>query len=60
MKTCDDPMFAGPMKRISYEYKTGTNDDGTGAVYGQVYKVRYWDGVSGHETVSYTHHRAHE
>ena len=49
LKTCDDPMFAGPMKRISYEYKTGTNDDGTGAVYGQVYKVRYWDGVSGHE-----------
>jgi len=46
LKTCDDPMFAGPMKRISYEYKTGTNADQTVAVYGQVYKVRYWDGVS--------------
>jgi RHS repeat-associated protein len=46
LKTCDDPMYAGPMKRISYEYKTGTNADQTVAVYGQVYKVRYWDGVS--------------
>jgi RHS repeat-associated protein len=46
LKTCDDPMYAGPMKRISYEYKTGQNADLTDAVYGQVWKVRYWDGNS--------------
>jgi RHS repeat-associated protein len=47
LKTCEDPMYPGPMKRISYEYKTGANADGTEAVYGQVWKVRYWDGISG-------------
>jgi RHS repeat-associated protein len=47
LKTCDDPMYAGPMKRISYEYKTGLNADQSAAVYGQVYRVRYWDGTSG-------------
>jgi RHS repeat-associated protein len=47
LKTCDDPMYAGPMKRISYEYKTGPNADQTAAVYGQVWRVHYWDGVSG-------------
>ncbi len=48
--TADDPMYAaGPMKRISYEYKTGTNSDGTQAVYGQVWKVRYWNGTVGQE-----------
>jgi RHS repeat-associated protein len=45
--TCDDPMYPGPMKRIAYEYKTGTNPDGTTAVYGQILSERYWDGVSG-------------
>src|SRR4030095_4776092 len=49
LKTCDDPMYSGPMKRISYEYKTGTNADGTQAVYGQVWKVRYWNGNGGQE-----------
>jgi len=48
LKTCDDPMCPG-MKRISYEYKTGTNADQTAAVYGQVWKVRYWDGTLGNE-----------
>jgi YD repeat-containing protein len=37
------------MKRIAYDYKTGTNSDNTAAVYGQILTERYWDGVSGHE-----------
>jgi len=44
--TADDPMYPGSMKRIAYEYKTGTNPDQTPAVYGQIYKVRYWDGTT--------------
>jgi hypothetical protein len=47
--TADDPMYPGPMKRIAYDYKTGTNSDNTAAVYGQILTERYWDGVSGHE-----------
>lgn len=50
LRTCDDPMYPGPMKRIAYEYKTGNNPDGTAAVYGQILRERYWDGVAGHET----------
>ena len=42
-------MYAGPMKRIAYDYKTGTNADQTAAVYGQILRERYWDGVRGHE-----------
>jgi RHS repeat-associated protein len=49
LRTADDPMYSGPMKRISYEYKTGTNADQSVAVYGQVYKVRYWNGTAGQE-----------
>jgi len=50
--TADDPMYAGAMKRIAYEYKPATpnNADGTTPVYGQILRERYWDGVSGHET----------
>ncbi len=47
--TADDPMYSGPMKRIAYEYKFGNNPDLTAAVYGQIYRERYWDGVAGHE-----------
>jgi RHS repeat-associated protein len=47
--TADDPMYPGPMKRIAYEYKTGSNPDGTSAVYGQILSERYWDGIAGHE-----------
>lgn len=36
LKTCDDPMYAGPMKKISYAYATGNNLDGSTAVYGQI------------------------
>jgi RHS repeat-associated protein len=51
--TADDPMYAGPMKRIAYDYKPGPtphNPDGTTPVYGQILRERYWDGVSGHES----------
>lgn len=50
--TADDPMYAGPMKRIAYDYKPAApnNPDGTTPVYGQILRERYWDGVSGHET----------
>ena len=48
--TADDPMYSGAMKRIAYQYKTGNNPDGNAAVYGQILRERYWDGVSGHET----------
>jgi RHS repeat-associated protein len=47
--TADDPMYPGPMKRIAYEYKTGTNADQRAAVYGQMLRERYWDGVLQHE-----------
>ena len=44
-------MYAGPMKRIAYDYKplTPTNPDGTTPVYGQILSERYWDGTLGHE-----------
>jgi RHS repeat-associated protein len=50
--TADDPMYPGPMKRIAYDYKPATpnNPDGSTPVYGQILNERYWDGVSGHET----------
>lgn len=48
--TADDPMYPGPMKRIAYDYKTGSNPDGTIVAYGQVLSERYWDGVAGHES----------
>ncbi len=47
--TCNEPTYAGPMKRIVYEYKTGTNADNSAAVHGQILRERYWDGVSAHE-----------
>lgn len=43
--SCDDPMYAGPMKRIAYEYKpAGNNADGSQVVYGQIFRERYYDG----------------
>jgi RHS repeat-associated protein len=36
LKTCDDPMYGGPMKKISYTYATGVNPDGSAVVYGQI------------------------
>ena len=36
LSTCNDLMYAGPMKNISYTYQTTPNADGTAAVYGQI------------------------
>jgi RHS repeat-associated protein len=36
LASCDDPMYPGPMKKISYTYKKATNPDGSSAVYGQI------------------------
>lgn len=36
LATCDDPMYPGPMKQITYAYRTKANPDGTAAVYGQI------------------------
>lgn len=45
LATCDDPMFAGPMKRIAYVYATA-NDDGSSVVAGQIRSENYFDGVN--------------
>jgi YD repeat-containing protein len=44
--TCDDPMYPGPMRRIAYTYKYGTNGDGSPAAYGQIAYERYFDGTN--------------
>jgi YD repeat-containing protein len=48
--TADDPMYPGPMKRIAYTY---AYDHVAGtcawAVFGQIWREQYWDGVRGHE-----------
>ncbi|MEY2506450.1 MAG: hypothetical protein QOH01_779 [Verrucomicrobiota bacterium] len=36
LAAADDPMYAGPMRRISYTYATGTNGDGSPVVVGQI------------------------
>ncbi len=47
LSNCDDPMYSGPMHKIAYVYKTGTNQDGTPAVYGQIQSENYYDGTVG-------------
>ena len=42
--TADDPTYSGPMKRIAYTYKTGTNPDNSSAVFGQISSENYYDG----------------
>jgi hypothetical protein len=44
--TADDPMYAGPMKRIGYVYRTVNNPDGTTPVYGQIQSENYYDGTT--------------
>ena len=44
LKTCDDPMYPGPMRRIGYSYATAKNPDGTAPVYGQILSENYYDG----------------
>jgi RHS repeat-associated protein len=46
LKTCDDPMYPGPMKKIGYTYRTANNPDGTAAVYGQISSENYYDGTN--------------
>lgn len=36
LKTCQDTMYSGPMKNITYAYATANNPDGRAAVYGQI------------------------
>jgi RHS repeat-associated protein len=45
LRTCDDPMYDGPMKRIGYVYATA-NDDGSSIVAGQIRSENYFDGVN--------------
>jgi RHS repeat-associated protein len=44
--TADDPMYAGPMKRIGYVYRTANNPDGSTRVYGQIQSENYYDGTT--------------
>ena len=37
LAAADDPMYAGPMKKISYTYATGTNDDQSPVTTGQIW-----------------------
>ncbi|MEY2520252.1 MAG: hypothetical protein QOF24_2011 [Verrucomicrobiota bacterium] len=46
LKTADDPMYDGPMKKISYTYATGYNPDGSMAVVGQIRSENYFDGTN--------------
>jgi RHS repeat-associated protein len=48
LATCDDPMYAGPMKKILYTYAVADNLDGSHAVYAQLdsEKSSYGDAVS--------------
>jgi RHS repeat-associated protein len=47
ISSCYDPMFAGPMKSITYTFATGNNPDGTAAVYGQLQSENHWDPATG-------------
>jgi RHS repeat-associated protein len=46
LRTCVDPMYAGPMWKIAYNYATGTNPDFTAVVYGQILSENYFDGTN--------------
>ena len=37
LSACDDPMYAGPMKKISYTYATSNGDPGVHVVVGQIF-----------------------
>lgn len=40
LATCDDPMYAGPMKKITYVYNSSGNQDGSWPVEGQIYSEK--------------------
>jgi RHS repeat-associated protein len=52
LSSCNEPMYAGPMKKISYTYATGTNPNGYAAVYGQILSEN--DGTTGHAVSTLT------
>jgi RHS repeat-associated protein len=45
LSTCDDPMYGGPMKKISYTYQGFDNGDGSISV-GAIGSENYFDGVN--------------
>jgi RHS repeat-associated protein len=36
LASCDDPVYGGPMKKISYTYATDVNSDNSTVVFGQI------------------------
>jgi RHS repeat-associated protein len=52
LSSCNEPLYAGPMKKISYTYATGTNPNGYAAVYGQILSEN--DGTTGHAVSTLT------
>jgi RHS repeat-associated protein len=46
LSTCDDPMYAGPMQKIAYIYRTSDNYPGNHPVYGQISSENYFDGTT--------------
>lgn len=47
LKTCDDPMYPGPMRKIAYVYRTATNPDGSTPANGQIQSENYYNGSVG-------------
>lgn len=43
--TCIDPMFDGALWKISYQFATGTNPDGTSVASGQLYQEKHINGT---------------
>ena len=46
LRTCDDPMYPGPMQRIGYTYRTANNYGTSQAAYGQISSENYYDGTN--------------
>jgi RHS repeat-associated protein len=57
LSTAYDPMYAGPMKGISYEYATGTNADNSAVANGQIRSERSIDGVLVSNIAFFTYRR---
>src|SRR6266487_116788 len=50
--TCDDPMYAGPMHKIAYVYRTANNYGNNQPDYGQISSENYYDGSTVGTSVS--------
>jgi RHS repeat-associated protein len=46
LKTCDDPMYPGPMRGLAYTYRTANNPDGSAATMGQIQSENYYNTAS--------------